>query len=79
MATTTFNAVDFNGSEKPGLNLKKFFNNAFNRFVEARSKEAQVRVDSYLRSLSDDNLLDLNFSSDEIKKLKAGYSLSEIR
>lgn len=59
-ATTTTTAAPTRG----------FFRRMFDRFINARMKNAEVHVQSYLAQLSDTRLKDLGFSADETKALR---------
>ena len=49
---------------------KGIFARAFDRFVEARMKQGELQVKSYLTKLSDARLQDIGFNPDEIKALR---------
>lgn len=64
--TLEFNGVDTAAPATPGF-LRRFFD----RIIEAKKAHGEAHVRAYLNSLSDERLMDLGFSMDRIKAVRA--------
>jgi uncharacterized protein YjiS (DUF1127 family) len=54
-----------------GVKAPGFIARFFERFTEARMRQAKAQVQSYLANMSDERLRDLGFTADETKALRA--------
>ncbi len=79
MATTTINSLDLNASYAKSFSIKNLFLNSWKRIENAQMKKAQALVDEHLKTLSNQQLADLQFTEIEIKRLKSGETFSEIK
>lgn len=72
MATTT-SSMEYTGAAATTTTAaaaRGFFGRMLDRFIQARTKHAEVQVQTYLAQLSDTRLQDLGFSADETKALR---------
>ena len=77
MATVTYNSLEISDSKAKGIGA--FFSNLLKSIEDAQMRKAQAYVDEYLKTLSESQLAELQFGEQEIKAIKSGESLSNIR
>jgi hypothetical protein len=67
MAITYTNSL---GANNKARSTPGFARRLFNRYVETRQREAQRRVSSYLRSLTDETLVEFGYTEADIQRLR---------
>lgn len=70
MSTKTTTAGGFAGYEGLGEARPSFFKRAIDAIIEARMREAQVKVARHLKSMSNEHLRAFGLSDTEIEELR---------
>jgi len=76
MTTTTYDRITVDLNNRTADKASDgFIKRAFNSFIAAREVEARRRISVHLSTISDEHLMSLGLSADDVEKLRATHTV----